>query len=849
MSDVRDQVDLTNCDREPIHIPGLIQPFGFLLALSSDWLIARASANTADFIGVAHDELLGRPVTDILGAEAVHAIRNRVALLRGADATERMFGLKLAGVEQPFDVALHLSDGGIVIEAEPSQPELGDGAGTIRSMMSRLDQARTMEAFLREGARQVRALTGFDRVMVYKFDADGNGEVMAEAARSGIGSFLHLHYPHTDIPAQARALYNRNLFRIIADVKSVPVPVIPTLNERGAPLDLSLSVLRAVSPIHIEYLGNMGVGASLSISIMIEGRLWGLFACHHYSARCPGLERRSLSELFGQMFAMKLEALERRESAAYAERARGVSERLLVQLAGDASLRDDPAWLAETLGDAIPADGIGVVINGHIAIAGLAPDEDSFLRLTRELNRTTAGKVFATDRIAAFFPEAERWSDRAAGMLALPISRSPRDYVVLFRQEIIRTVRWAGDPYLPKEFGPNGDRLSPRKSFEAWSETVRGRSQPFSDLERQVAESLRATLIEVVLRMSDEAHAERQQAAERQELLIAELNHRVRNILSLIRGLVRQTRGSGSIDDYVIELDGRIHALARAHNQITSDNWGPAPLRGLIETEAAAYLAGKATRVRTEGPEILLAPTAFSTLALVLHELMTNSAKYGALSDNGHVDVRWLVDGQGWLQLDWQESGGPVVQAPTRQGFGSTIIRRSIPYDLGGEASVEYLPLGLSAHFAIPERHVTQRVAKVTASVAEAEEPAATAAGPLISGPVLLVEDSLIIAMDAEDILTRLGAESVATASTVPVAMDELRRFQPTLAILDINLGSETSMPIADRLKAMGVPYLFATGYGEQARLPEAHADAPVLQKPYTIENVARGLGGLLSKG
>jgi light-regulated signal transduction histidine kinase (bacteriophytochrome) len=848
--DVRDQVDLTNCDREPIHIPGLIQPFGFLLALSSDWLVARASANTAAFLGQAPEELLGRPIADILGAEAIHAIRNRVALLRGADATERLFGLALAGIEPRFDIALHLSDGGIVIEAEPCQPELGDGAGTIRSMMARLDQARTMETFLREGARQVRALTGFDRVMVYKFDAEGNGEVVAEAARSGSGSFLHLHYPHTDIPAQARALYNRNLFRIIADVASAPVPVVPTLNERGAPLDLSLSVLRAVSPIHIEYLTNMGVGASLSISIMIEGRLWGLFACHHYAARCPGLERRSLSELFGQMFAMKLEALERRESAAYAERAHGVSERLLVQLAGDASLRDDPAWLAETLGDAIPADGIGVVINGHMAIAGLAPDEDGFVRLVRELNRTTAGKVFATDHVAGFLPEAERWSDRAAGMLALPISRSPRDYVVLFRQEIIRTVRWAGDPHQPKHYGPNGDRLSPRKSFEAWSETVRGRSQPFTALEQQVAESLRATLIEVVLRMSDEAHAERQQAAERQELLIAELNHRVRNILSLIRGLVRQTRGSGSIDEYVTELDGRIHALARAHNQITSDNWGPAPLRGLIETEAAAYLAGKADRVRTEGPEVLLAPTAFSTLALVLHELMTNSAKYGALSDNGHVDVRWLVDGQGWLQLDWQESGGPVVQPPTRQGFGSTIIRRSIPYDLGGEASVEFLPFGLSAHFAIPERHVTQRRARAVAAVAgpDAPVPAATA-GPLISGPVLLVEDSLIIAMDAEDILTRLGADSVATASTVPIALDELRHLRPTVAILDINLGSETSLPIADRLKAMGVPYLFATGYGEQAKLPEAHAGAPVLQKPYTIENVARGLGGLLAKG
>ena len=850
MTEFPGQLDLSNCDREPIHIPGLIQPFGFLLALSSDWLVSRTSANTAAYLGKPPEALLGRPLLEIFGPEAVHAIRNRMSLLRGIDATERLFGLAFAGVERTFDVALHLTDGGIIIEAEPCQPELGDGAGTIRSMMTRLDQAATMTAFLREGARQVRALTGFDRVMVYKFADNGDGEVVAEAARSGIGSFLGLHYPHTDIPAQARALYKRNLFRIIADVGSAPAPVLPTLDERGNPLDLSLSVLRAVSPIHIEYLTNMGVQASLSISIVIEGKLWGLFACHHHSPRCPGLERRSLAELFGQMFAMKLEARERRDSADYAARARLVSERLLVQLAGDSSLRDDPAWLAETLEEAIPADGIGVVINGHIALAGAAPTEDAFLRLVRELNRTAAGQVYATDRIADFLPEAEAWADNAAGMLALPISRSPRDFVVLFRHEMVRAVRWAGDPHRPKEYGPLGDRLSPRKSFEAWTETVRGRSTPFSESERQVAESLRATLIEVVLRMSDEAHAERQQATERQELLIAELNHRVRNILSLIRGLVRQSRGaSGSIEEYVAELDGRIHALARAHNQITSDNWGPAPLRGLIETEAAAYLGGKADRVRVGGPEVLLSPQAFSTLALVIHELMTNSAKYGGLADSGHVDVRWLIDSQGGLRIDWKEIGGPVIStAPTRQGFGTTIIRRSIPYDLGGEATIEFAPLGLAAHFLIPQRHVTQRPSGETTATRSIAgiEPTTARGGPKVGGRVLLVEDSLIIAMDAEDILLKLGADSVATASSVPQALAELREGAPTAAILDINLGSETSLPIADRLHALGIPFLFATGYGEQAQLPAIHANVPVLQKPYTIEGVAKALSALL---
>ncbi|WP_419826046.1 HWE histidine kinase domain-containing protein [Sphingomonas sp.] len=843
-------VDLTNCDREPIHVPGSIQPFGFLLALSSDWLIARASANTACFIGQEPQALLGRPLADVLGMEAVHAIRNRVALLRGPDASERIFALKVPGADRGFDVAVHLSGSTIIVELEPCQPEHGDGAGTIRSMMARLDHAPDLTAFLREGARQVRALTGFDRVMVYRFTDGGDGEVMAEAVRSGIGSFLGLRYPHTDIPRQARGLYLRNLFRIIADTGGDRVPVLPERDERGQPLDLSLSVLRAVSPIHIEYLVNMGVGASLSISIVIDGKLWGLFACHHYGPRCPGLERRSTAELFGQMFAMKLETIERREASAFADRARIVGERLLVQLAGDASLRDDPAWLAETLEPAIPADGIGVVINGHVALAGQAPDDAQFRALTLALNRSTAGRIFATDRIADFMPEAEAWADRAAGMLALPISRSPRDYVVLFRREILRSVRWAGDPYAPKEFGPNGDRLSPRKSFEAWSETVSGRSAPFTPLEQQVAESLRATLIEVVLRMSDEAHAERQQAAERQELLIAELNHRVRNILGLIRGLVRQSKGAGqTVDEFVGELDGRIHALARAHNQITSDNWGPAPLRALIETEAAAYLGGKSARVRTAGPEVLLMPQAFSTMALVLHELVTNSAKYGGLSDSGHVEASWSIDRVGDLVLDWRESGGPPVQPPKRQGFGSTIIRRSIPYDLGGEAKIDFRVTGLHACFTIPGRHLGERRAPLASDPPHhaAPAPAADTGRPVIEGDVLLVEDSLIIAMDAEDILLRLGAERVQTAASVGAAMIELDAAPPRLAVLDVNLGAETSLPVADRLRAMGVPYIFASGYGEQARLPDAHADVPMIQKPYTIESIGRALAGLMA--
>ncbi|MGR9415273.1 GAF domain-containing protein [Rhizobium leguminosarum] len=842
MSGTHEPVDLTNCDREPIHQLGSVQPFGFLLAVSSDWIVIRASANLAEFLGVTEANALGRPVISLISPEALHAIRNKLTTLRGSDVVERIFGIALTPDQNRFDLAVHLNEGQVIIEGERCQEDRHDAASlSMRSMMSRLDHTETLEAFFREGARQARALTGFDRVMVYRFDESGSGEVVAEAARAGIGSFLGLHYPASDIPVQARALYLRNLFRIIADVDSVPVPILPPLDEHGEPLDLSMSVLRSVSPIHIEYLKNMGVGASLSISIVVDGKLWGLFACHHYGPRLPSAQSRSTAELFGQMFASRLESRERRLALDYETKARRIADRLLTSVADNASLLDDPAWLIEALADAIPADGIGVWINGRLALAGIGPDERSFAALVRHLNRNAAGRIYAVDRLAETYPDLEV-DDAVAGMLAIPISRSPRDYVVLFRQELVRTVRWGGDPHKPVEYGPNGPRLTPRKSFQAWSELVRGRSLPFTEAERRVAETIRVTLIEVVLRLTDEVSMARQTANERQELLIAELNHRVRNILSLITGIIRQSQATSvSLGDYIRQLEGRIQSLARAHDQITRDHWAPASLRQLLLAETAAYLGKNAQRIQMGGEDVLLEPQAFSTAALVFHELMTNSAKYGSLSGTGSgtVQLRWHRDDEGNLRIGWREKDGPPVVEPKRHGFGSTIIRRSIPYDLGGKAEVRYVEDGLEADFSIPARHVVGPTSERSNPLPVGATGRQTIPDdqPLSGLNVLLVENNLIIAMDGEDILRRLGAD-VATAPSVTEAMEILAGQSFDLALLDVNLGDETSFGIADRLAADGVPFVFATGYGEGIAQANSHSDAPVLQKPYTMEGV-----------
>ncbi len=831
-------VDLTNCDAEPIHVPGTIQPFGFLVAVSSDWLITRTSTNIALFMNSAPDVLLGSPLSALFTSDAEHALRNMATKLRGDDAVERMFGLSLADDGRLFDIAIHYSGASMVIEAEPAAADTVDAAMIVRSMVVRIDQIADLPSFLKEGARQVRALTGFDRVMVYRFDAAGSGEVVAEALNGNVGSFLGLTYPASDIPVQARALYLRSVFRIIADVDAVAVPIVPTLDLHGEPLDQSMSVLRAVSPIHIEYLRNMGVQASMSISIIVDGKLWGLFACHHYSPRLPAFAQRTAAELLGRMFSMMLESRERRISRDYEVKARALADELMTSAARDRTRLTDAAWFSDIIFKAIPADGVAALIEGEVVITGSAPDATQFKVIVEQLNALPSSRIFSTDRIAAILPEAAAYGHVAAGMLAIPLSRSPRDYVVLFRSERLHSVQWAGKPEKNFTPGPNGPRLTPRKSFELWSELVRGSSVPFTPAELQVAETLRVALLEVVLQLSDAARLDRDRAEQQQQLLVGELNHRVRNILALIRGLISQTRDSSlSADAFVATLDSRVQALARAHDQLTAERWAPARLVDLILTETHAYLGGKHDRIKLSGPNVLIDPTAFTALALVLHELVTNAAKYGSLTDSGSVNLSWTVDSDGCLLISWREIGGPPVTLPTRRGFGSTIIERSIPHDLGGRVEVSYPPTGFEADFCIPTRFVGELL----------PEPHMAQAGPVAPGPtrplegcvVLLVEDSMLIALDCEDRLRALGAQDVCMAPSVERALKLIDEREIAFAFLDLNLNGETSEEIAKVLMARDIPFAFATGYSDAPDLGGTLTQTVVVRKPYDTAGLA----------
>ena len=831
-------VDLKNCDREPIHLLGQIQPFGALVAVNGDWMVAQHSANFDEILRAGTTIGPGMPLGEIFAPDAIGAVRRSLGQMRGNDVVERIFGLVLTTDGEPFDVAVHTSGPWTIIEFEPHDA-LGFSShiGTLRTIMAELETRDDAVALCREAAAHMKRLLGFDRVMVYRFHEDLSGEVVAEEREPHLESFFGLRYPKTDIPAQARALYVRNPFRIISDVMSEPVPLVPGVSIEGQPLDLSLSTLRAVSPIHIEYLRNMGVGASLSISIVIRGKLWGLFACHHYSARVLPYSLRTVAELFSQLFSLLLDRVLTDAGNRLSLKGRELHDRLMARLAGGVSLTESLPTLDAVISSVVQHDGSSAYVDGVYRTRGRAPTEEQFRALIPALNSGSTSRVFASKELPARIPAAQAFADDVVGAMVIPVSRRPRDYFVLWRRELKQVVTWAGNPEKAVEYGPNGARLTPRKSFEAWQQSVGGQSAEWTSEECQIAESLRVTLLEVILRLTDDAVQERARAQEQQELLIAELNHRVRNILNLIRGLISQTRHEATdIASFSHLIGGRIGALATAHDHITKGNWSPASLTELITDEARAYLMGKDERVTVMGDDVLIAPEAYTVIALVLHEMMTNSVKYGALCDSsGSIAIEFSRERDGDLVIDWVERGGPAVKAPERRGFGSTIIERSIPYELRGAAEVHYRLSGVEAKFVIPQRYV--RAAPTTdgttakAPPSGSDRSAATSAS--LPAHVLVVEDSMIIAMDTEDSLRTLGVATVTTAGSVAAALASIDQDPPEMAILDYNLGNETSDPVAKVLKERGIRFVMATGYGELAEGLEARGAFALLKKPY----------------
>lgn len=498
-------------------------------------------------------------------------------------------------------------------------------------------------------------------------------------------------------------------------------------------------------------------------------------------------ESRTAIELFAHLFSYELTHLEEQERARAQAEMSNLQTRLMALMAQGDELSESLIKVSSDLREVIAHDGMVLYTDGDFHQIGATPTREEFVGLARFLNTTAASGVFATDSIGKQYKPAADCTDRFAGLLAIPISRRPRDYLVLFRREIATSVTWAGNPTKPVTPGPNGMRLTPRKSFDAWREIVAGHCAPWNEHSKHSAELLRVLLLEIFLKITDATADERKRAQERQELLISELNHRVRNILNLMRGLVKQSsQDNDTAEAFAARLDGRIQSMARAHDQLTDDEWDYSSLKDLINLELAAYVSDRPERIEMLGGDVQISPKAFTNLALVVHELVTNSVKYGCLSsENGKLIIALGQDHVGGLTIDWRERGGPAVKPPKRRGFGSSIIERFVPFELQGEAYIQYKVSGVEARFVIPANHVefvTQ------AAPTEVAAPAVPNSANL-SATALVLEDTMIIAMDAADILTELGAKDVRICSNVSDALREIESNTIEVAILDVNLG------------------------------------------------------------
>lgn len=503
-----DQLDISGCASEPIRTPGSIQPHGFMLTLSPALVVQQASANLDHYTGHAAEAVLGHPLADVIGAAAYE--RLALELDGGALGNRPMYlGTTTVANGRHFDVLAHAWDGVIIAEFEAvnrAHPaDFRHLYPLISDFLARVSEHASIPALTDLAARHVRSVTGFGRVMVYRFDPSGHGRVVAEARAPEYDSYLGQSFPASDIPPQARALYALSPIRLIQDADYEAAALVPGDNPAtGERNDLSFAALRSVSPVHLQYMRNMGTLASMSVSLIVKGKLWGLISCHNASP-CPvPVEKRTACEQLGQILALCIES---REDAAELQFRLDV-RRIMVELLGHLTKGAD---FVENLSGVFPellrfarAGGVAIVVDDRVLTYGDTPDADAVRALSNWLAVHGHTEVFHTDHLADVYAPARGMTRNASGLLALPISRIHQHYLLWFRPELVQTVDWAGNPY-EKAAAPGAPTsLSPRQSFAAWRETIHGHSLPWHAAEIELTVEFRSALLGIALERAEQ---------------------------------------------------------------------------------------------------------------------------------------------------------------------------------------------------------------------------------------------------------------------------------------------------------------------------------------------------------
>ncbi|TJZ72078.1 ATP-binding protein [Chitiniphilus eburneus] len=738
---------IAQCAQEPIRIPGSIQPHGFLLALEEPSLrIRHASSSVADWLGLPPEALLGRTLAELLAPdETITATLSglvkedasvfylgELALRRGDDAMGR------------FQLVAHRYADLLIAEFEPAQDGGGPAFSTMYPLVStfvaRLQHADDVERLCQLAAEEVQRIIGFGRALVYRFDRDGHGQVLAEANTDGYPSYLGQHFPASDIPAQARELYLLNRLRVIHDADYRPSPLVPAFDPAtGAPLDLSFSMLRSVSPVHLQYMRNMGTLASMSISLVVEGRLWGLISCHHATPHPVPFHVRTACELLGRIVSLQIEAKE-----AHAEADRRLElRRLIVQMLSAMADRDSVAAGLLAVQDAFLAFGRAcggaVVAAQRCDLIGRTPDAPQVAELADWLRGRDAREVFRSDNVGRDVPELPGLAQRIGGFMAVPISELHAHYLIWFRDEHVRTIDWAGQP--AKDADADG-RLSPRASFASWRETVGGHSLPWDQVEADSALELRNAVLGIVLRKAEELGLmaeELQKTNKELEAFSYSVSHDLRAPLRHIAGYAEllenydgkqlSERGHRYLDHIAQSVR---FAGTLVDNLLTFSQMGRSALRPhRIDLNAIIESVRREMAPDFEGRDIewvihplphLTADAAFIHLAL--RNLVANAIKYTGARTHARIEIGsedrpdevvvYVRDNGVGFDMEYVGKLFGVFQRLHRMeefegtGIGLASVRRIIERHDGRVWAEGALDRGATFYFALPKRRAVR---------------------------------------------------------------------------------------------------------------------------------------------
>lgn len=563
------KVDLTNCDKEPIHILGKVQSHGFLVAVNtSTRLISYLSVNIIEYTGKEAKFFLGKTLEalgeelklDVSGSQFISSRLISAGLNMQSLENANPYYLELD--EKPYNIILTKSGTEILLEFEPSVNDVFDSQKLIGKAISEILSGKSLSTLLDNTAKVIKKIINYDRVMVYRFGEEGHGQVIAEEKNDDLEPFLWLHYPASDIPKQARELYKLNLTRLISDVNTESSAII-TAGDNLLPLDLTHSELRAVSPIHIQYLKNMGVQSSFSISLVSKGELWGLIACHSYTPKFINYRARDASKLIAVILSSAMEYRQGEEDTEKFSLLNDNGESLIKFIDNQSPVTSALTENKITLKDITTATGVALLFDEDVTTVGITPDKLQIREIADWLFLNLPDPIYYTHKFPEVFKPAAAYSKIASGIIACILSKEPKEIIIWFKPEKVQTLIWAGNPEKPVEMDTNGTmQLSPRRSFANWEQIVKYTSEKWSRSEVAAVINIREHIIYAIKKKANEIRVLNEKlllAYEELDAFSFTISHDLRTPLSSIKSYTELLlQNNKNLDDNAKDVLGRI---------------------------------------------------------------------------------------------------------------------------------------------------------------------------------------------------------------------------------------------------------------------------------------------------